>query len=395
MKQTLDTPYDPGPLLLDGPNVNLTSADQIFARQTGKATPVPRFGVRFDLEGGRMLELRFSRPTTRRGLIVGSMQVTDPSLGIEGLSITPKLSKAAIAKLKAVATERLFTSARDEVGRAGWDVTTRRCFLEVMETFEAGNVVYQMYSALNDLVHQVETLVSQVIHLPGLRGNPERAYPRTAAGSGYPGQFQDYVASIVHAWQEVLDPKLSEVAESLERLGLTWTVKAREIDDTRLELLVGRLPHGRPGEEDDLVNMADVGLGTSQILPVLVALRVAKEKELLILEQPEIHLHPRAQRLLARPLAAAARRGVRVVVETHSSLLLRGIQTLIARDEIPPDLVSLHWFTRDPSTGMTKVATATVDEFGRFGDWPEDFDEVTLGTEQDYLDAVEGKYARQ
>jgi hypothetical protein len=44
---------------------------------------------------------------------------------------------------------------------------------------------------------------------------------------------------------------------------------------------------------------------------------------------------------------------------------------------------------------MTKVATATVDEFGRFGDWPEDFDEVTLGTEQDYLDAVEGKYARQ
>lgn len=73
VKQTLDTPYDPGPLLLDGPNVNLTSADQIFARQTGKATPVPRFGVRFDLEGERMLELRFSRPTTRRGLIVGSM----------------------------------------------------------------------------------------------------------------------------------------------------------------------------------------------------------------------------------------------------------------------------------------------------------------------------------
>ena len=71
-----------------------------------------------------------------------------------------------------------------------------------------------------------------------------------------------------------------------------------------------------------------------QTLPVLVALLAANDSELVYLEEPEIHLHPRAQAKLADILANAAKRGVRVVAETHSTLLLTAIQTLVAKGEL-------------------------------------------------------------
>lgn len=396
IKQTLEASFDPGPLLLNGPNVKFTSADQLFARRPGQTKPARSFGIRFSLSGERQLELKFKRLSTRLGFDVESTLVTDPELGIANLAISPKLSPVAIETLQTLTSP--FAELQRGKAPTGWDVSTRRCFLEVLEVFERGDQRYGLPSPVNDLVQEVEALVSRVIHLPGVRGGPVRTHPRTAPGSStYPGQFQDYVASIIYQWQEgdsKLQGKLQGVANDLEELGLTWTVEAVAIDDTRIELRVGRLPHVRSGGDEDLLNLADVGLGTSQILPVLVALRVAEPGQLVLLEQPELHLHPRAQSELAGILVRAALRGVRVVAETHSSLLLRGVQTLIARDEIPQDLVGLNWFTRDPSTGSSRVATASVDGFGRFGDWPEDFDEVTLQADKDYLDAVEDKYAK-
>jgi predicted ATPase len=161
-------------------------------------------------------------------------------------------------------------------------------------------------------------------------------------------------------------------------------VSAHRVDDTAIELRV----------DSDMFCIADVGFGVSQTLPVLVALRAAGVGQLVYLEEPEIHLPPRAQVKLADILADAAKRGVRVVAETHSTLLLTAIQTLVAKGELKPDLVKLHWFQRDPKTGVTQVTTANLDENGAFGDWPEDFDDVTLKAESAYLDAVEGRQVR-
>jgi predicted ATPase len=180
----------------------------------------------------------------------------------------------------------------------------------------------------------------------------------------------------------------------MERLGLTWKVDSREVEDTRVEIRVGRLPNSKQGGTHDLISIADVGFGVSQTLPVVVALLEAKKGDAVYLEEPEIHLHPRAQERMAEVLADAARRGVFVLAETHSSLLLRGVQTLVARGELAPDLVKLHWFKRSPTTGATEVVACDLDDDGAFGDWPEDFDEVSLQTEKAYLDAVERKSLR-
>ena len=233
--------------------------------------------------------------------------------------------------------------------------------------------------------------LKEIIHVPGLRGSPERAYPVSAIGETFPGTFEDYAASVIAHWGELSDSNLDLLGEALAHLGLTWKVNARAIDDTKVELRVGRLVRPRQGGSSDLINIADVGFGISQSLPVVVALLTAGPGQMVFIEQPEIHLHPRAQVAMAQVLSKAANRGVRVVIETHSSLLLLAVQSLVAEGILPASDVALHWFTRDPESGITKVRSAELDEAGRFGDWPEDFDEVALEAESRYLSAAEAR----
>jgi len=204
-------------------------------------------------------------------------------------------------------------------------------------------------------------------------------------GDHFPGPFESYVASLILSWQSTQDPRFEQLDNYLQKLGLTSQVRPKAIDATQIELLVSRLP-----SESDLVNIADVGVGVSQVLPILVALLAAQPGQLVYLEEPEIHLHPRAQQALAMVLADAANRGVRVVAETHSSILLLAVQTLVAEGKISPDKVLLHWFQRD-ARGATKVTSAELDQLGAYGDWPEDFGEVEAAVDNRYLDAVESK----
>jgi predicted ATPase len=200
--------------------------------------------------------------------------------------------------------------------------------------------------------------------------------------------FDDYVASIILNWQAKQPEKIEKLSEYLLWLGLTSHVTAKRLNDVHLELEVATSLQDR----DNKVNIADVGFGVSQVLPVIIALMVAEPEQLVYLEQPEIHLHPRAQHKLAKIIADAAQRGVRVIVETHSSLLLLGVQTLVAQGKLSPDLVKLHWFQRDINTGATTITSADLDEMGAFGEeFPEYFDDVILKADRAYLDAVEKK----
>ena len=258
------------------------------------------------------------------------------------------------------------------------NVKRSRCFLGLGPQDNNGfySVTYKLASNISD-----------IIHLPRLRANPERAYKLAYPHPWYPGTFENYAANLIHEWQQTKDERLKTLTDALHILGLTGKVSAKRIGDISIQLQVGRLLHDRVGETD-MVSVADMGFGVSQVLPVLVALIAANPGQLVYLEQPELHLHPRAQVALAQVLADAAKRGVRVVVETHSSLLLLGIQTLVAEGGLSPELVKLHWFTRQED-GVTEVDSVDLDEAGTYGDWPVDFDDVDLGTQSRYLDAVD------
>jgi hypothetical protein len=172
--------------------------------------------------------------------------------------------------------------------------------------------------------------------VPGLRGNPARSYPRAQIDAHFPGAFESYVASLIAHWADSDEDRLTLLIWNLRHIGIASYLRSERIDDTRIELQVARLPTGERFNNIDLVNIVDVGFGVSQALPVLTALIAANPGQLVCIAQPELHLHPRAQSRMADILVNAARRGVRVVVETHSDLLLRGVQTAIAKGDIEP-----------------------------------------------------------
>lgn len=378
MKQTLEAAYDPGPLLLNGPNVKLTSTDQF----------VPRH--RIDLDDHSMIVLVESPKDTIHRVTFSSSK--DHGIQIKEMYIefTDNTGNRSIRLLPGQRGSELYSRIlrflpdlakyfAERPSNYNFSVHRDRCFLSVSNGNESSYPILRI-AAFRDLIG--------VIHVPGLRGNPERVYDKTASGPAFPGTFEKYVACIIADWTESHDERTKRLETMLGRLGLTQEVSVRRLNEAQLEVQVGRLP-GASSRGKDLVNVADVGFGVSQVLPVLVALLVADEGQLVYVEQPELHLHPRAQHVLARIMVDAAKRGIRLVAETHSALLLLHVRTLLAQGEIDPDLVRLHWFSRDPEDGTTSIDTADLDEDGAFGGWPADFGDVELMAEAAYLDAVE------
>lgn len=386
LKQTLDATYDPGALLLNGPNVQFTLIDQLLSRRKNKK-PLDSFHVGIDIDFVASVRTTFVRNKN----IGKGFDVEATVFGFD------KETYRLYAGMPNEELQRIYSHINNArtgkyVQNSLFDVelSRNRCFLTfALKPPNSPSEIAINYSMWYE--RALEEHIRRVIHLPGLRGNPERTYPVTAVGTQFPGTFEKYVASVIGQWQTERDSeKLSGMIGDLKRLGLTRNVVAEPINDAQVELLV--IPYnsytGDIDGTENMISIADVGLGVSQTLPVVVALHVAEPDQLIYLEQPEIHLHPRAQSAMAEVLADTALRGKRLVVETHSSLLLLGIQTLVAEGKLPPELVKLHWFTSQQD-GSTKITSADLDETGAFGDWPEDFALVTLESEDRYLDAAQ------
>lgn len=116
----------------------------------------------------------------------------------------------------------------------------------------------------------------------------------------------------------------------------------------------------------------NVGFGLTQLFPVLVALLVAEPGQLVIIENPEVHLHPRAQQQIGFFAAEAAAAGVQVMVETHSDHVLNGIRLAVRRGKLASDDVAIH-FLGVPGTDTNSLVSPTIDSDGRLDQWPAGF----------------------
>lgn len=381
LKQTLEAPYDPGPLLLSDSHVRFTSAEQMLTRLSARER-AREFSVEVAVDEGSVATGSTFRPVVRGHDF--ELVETSHRQGSLSYELTPGMKSSELKELVDDLTERA-SGKRLSLRIVGgtWEVRRRRCFLEIGASSDLIRYEIEAFDTLAETAAALEG----ILHVPGLRGNPTRTYKTSAVGRNFPGTFENYVASVISSWQEREDPRLSQLGDALCRLGLTSKVRAHPHDATQAEIRVGRLPRSRRGAQD-LVNIADVGFGVSQSLPVVVALLTARPGQLVYLEQPEIHLHPRAQVALADILVEAAQRGVIVVAETHSALLLLALQTRVAQGRIDPELIRLNWFRRRDN-GVTEITSGQLDESGAYGDWPEDFGAVIMEAESRYLDAAE------
>ncbi len=116
----------------------------------------------------------------------------------------------------------------------------------------------------------------------------------------------------------------------------------------------------------------NVGFGLSYTLPVIVALLSLPPGGIVILENPEAHLHPRGQTIMAKLMALATVAGVQVIVETHSDHVLNGIRIAVREGILPPEAAVFHYFSRTDKGGI-KVDSPRIDSEGKLDNWPEGF----------------------
>lgn len=119
----------------------------------------------------------------------------------------------------------------------------------------------------------------------------------------------------------------------------------------------------------------NVGFGISYTLPIIVAVLSSEPGSLILIENPEAHLHPKGQSQMGRLLALAASCGVQIVIETHSDHVLNGIRLAVHGGKIDPKDVQLHFFQRQEKERqiVTEVLSPLIDRNGRLDQWPEGF----------------------
>jgi predicted ATPase len=138
----------------------------------------------------------------------------------------------------------------------------------------------------------------------------------------------------------------------------------------------------------------NVGFGISYTLPIIVAALASTPGTIILIENPEAHLHPKGQVKMGELLALAASGGVQVVIETHSDHVLNGIRLAVHAGKIDPKDVQLHYFQRQDRERqmVTEVVSPKIDRNGRIDRWPDGFfDEWDNSLEILLEPAVEGE----
>jgi hypothetical protein len=245
------------------------------------------------------------------------------------------------------------------------------------------SIYFQNTLFLADLELALEEQFDRISYLGPLRSPPERLYSWSGAipeDVGWRGQ--NAVQAILAARDRSLNWRAKSprtrfgevVAEWLGHLGLIHSFVVAPIGEDRDEYEV-RVRVAPRAEE---VRLTDVGFGISQVLPVVVQAFYAPAHSTVLMEQPEIHLHPKAQASLADLFIAAisARedgepRNVQLLVESHSEHLLRRLLRRIAEENITEADVALYFCYQGPQGSA--IDRLEVDSFGDVLNWPPDF----------------------
>ena len=121
------------------------------------------------------------------------------------------------------------------------------------------------------------------------------------------------------------------------------------------------------------LNPNNVGFGISYVLPIIVSGLIAEKGCLLIVENPEAHLHPSGQSRIGQFLAQIASSGVQVLIETHSEHVINGIRIATLKKCIPNDLISINFFNINEKSKSPEIQHLTIDENAGLSDWPYGF----------------------
>ena len=247
-------------------------------------------------------------------------------------------------------------------------------------------IFFQNTDFLGEFELEYEKLMDSIFYLGPLREHPQREYQWAGSRPVDVGQRGERTVDAILAATRDGDAyrrslgyrKRSKsfqemIAYWLNELGLIYDFSIDEVasGSNLYRALV------KQGAGSVPVALTDVGFGVSQILPVLVLLYYVPEGATVVLEQPEIHLHPALQSGLADVmLNVAEARDIQIIVESHSEHLLRRLQRRVAEEHSRASDVKLYFVST--AKGRAQAADLALNEWGEIENWPDKFfgDEV-------------------
>lgn len=238
---------------------------------------------------------------------------------------------------------------------------------------------FQNAGFLADLEAAYEAALDKIFYLGPLRDFPRRDYLWSRSRPSDVGQKGERAIDAILAATEAGEtrnlrykgkhkPFQEVIAHWLKEMGLIDSFRVEEIapGSNRWQARV----RTRRGATEVL--LTDVGFGVSQVLPVVTLLQYVPEGATVMLEQPEIHLHPLAQAGLADVIIqAATHRRVQIILESHSEHLLLRLQRRIAEEKISSEIVRLYFC--DAPAGVSNITSLELDLYGRVLNWPKQF----------------------
>ena len=128
----------------------------------------------------------------------------------------------------------------------------------------------------------------------------------------------------------------------------------------------------RTSDDTDFHRPVHAGFGITQVLPIVIAALAAKPEDLLLIENPEVHLHPAGQVQMGQFLAKVAHSGIQVILETHSDHILNGARRAVKAGVLSADQVAIHFF-RSRLSNEAQVVSPILDSTGNIDAWPDGF----------------------
>ena len=241
------------------------------------------------------------------------------------------------------------------------------------------------------LAKMVEESVSHELanirYIGPLRERPRRMYLSTGETPREVGIAGELGPAVLWSASEAKQLDTDKLSEWCSTMGLALEIKLARLSGGYFRILIVDMHTGVE------VNLPDVGVGTSQLLPILIQGLIAPKGATFLLEQPEIHLHPKAQAELADFLVEVSKREVGVIVETHSEHLVTRLQRRIAEETLEPDAVALYYVT--PSPEGSAVEPVRINEYGQIPTAPEGFFEEGFEETFGLMSAVGKRKSRE
>ena len=227
---------------------------------------------------------------------------------------------------------------------------------------------YHNQEVFSSLQTCFENLFRSIEYLGPLREYPRRHYAWQGKHTPGVGQHGEDMVTALFSGRIQLRSLDEHIPKWLQRLDLIDSYRLNPISgsETAYEFLVRKYKGGPE------VRLTDVGFGVSQVLPVLVLCYYVPEGSILILEQPEAHLHPKVQSELADLLIEVVKnRGLQIILESHSEHLILRLMRRIAEEQISADDTAFYFC--EMNEGVSEIERLNVDDYGNITNWPQNF----------------------